>query len=241
MPSKTIILRSKHEGFAFRAYHAWPDCPAKGGLVLVQEIFGVTDHIRELCDQYAADGYDVIAPSLYDRQERGFEASYDQQGIEQAVKLRDGHDMKYSVGDVQACIDFLRDERHQTKVFITGYCYGGTFHGSPHAAAQASTPPAAITDAALSTTSSKHRSARSSCTMAAPTPRSRWIRSSALPPNTQKFPFTSTKRDMASIRTVAPTTALKAPNLHASVRSIFSRASNHEPLHCPGSRNCCIV
>ena len=126
MPSKTILLRSKHEGFAFRAYHAWPDGPAKGGLVLVQEIFGVTDHIRELCDQYAADGYDVIAPSLYDRQERGFEAAYDQAGIAQALKLRDGHDMKYSVGDVQSCIDHLRDERGQQKVFITGYCYGGT-------------------------------------------------------------------------------------------------------------------
>lgn len=126
MPSKTILLRSKHEGFAFRAYHAWPDGPSKGGLVLVQEIFGVTDHIRELCDQYAADGYDVIAPSLYDRQERGFEAEYTQDGIAQAMKLRDGHDMKFSVGDVQACIDWLRDERGQSKVFITGYCYGGT-------------------------------------------------------------------------------------------------------------------
>ncbi len=126
MPSKTILLRSKHEGFAFRAYHAWPDGPAKGGLVLVQEIFGVTDHIRELCDQYATDGYDVIAPSLYDRQERGVEAAYDQAGIAQALKLRDGHDMKYSVGDVQACIDWLRDELGREKVFITGYCYGGT-------------------------------------------------------------------------------------------------------------------
>lgn len=126
MPSKTILLRSRHDGFAFRAYHAWPDGPSKGGLVLVQEIFGVTDHIRELCDQYAADGYDVIAPSLYDRQERGFEAEYTEAGIAEAMKLRDGHDMKFSVGDVQACIDWLRDERGRQKVFITGYCYGGT-------------------------------------------------------------------------------------------------------------------
>ncbi len=126
MPSKTILLRSKHEGFVFRAYHAWPEGETKGGLVLVQEIFGVTDHIRELCDQYAADGYDVIAPSLYDRQERGFEADYTPDGIAQALKLRDGHEMKYAVGDVQACIDWLRDERGRGKVFITGYCYGGT-------------------------------------------------------------------------------------------------------------------
>lgn len=126
MPSKTILLRSKHEGFAFRAYHSWPEGPTKGALVLVQEIFGVTDHIRELCDQYAADGYDVIAPSLYDRQERGFEAEYTKEGIAEAMKLRDGHEMKFSVGDVQACIDWLRDEQGAQKVFITGYCYGGT-------------------------------------------------------------------------------------------------------------------
>lgn len=126
MPSTTTLIRSRHEGFAFRIYRAWPDGPVKGGLVLVQEIFGVTDHIRELCDQYAAEGYDVIAPSLYDRQERGFEADYSQAGIARALKLRDGHDMKYSIGDVQACIDHLRDERGREKVFITGYCYGGT-------------------------------------------------------------------------------------------------------------------
>lgn len=120
-----ILIKSKHDGFVFRAYHAEAAEPRKGGLVLVQEIFGVTDHIRELCDGYAADGYDVIAPSLYDRQERGFETDYSPDSIQKAVKLRDGHDMKYSVGDVQTCIDWLR-EKGAEKVCITGYCYGGS-------------------------------------------------------------------------------------------------------------------
>lgn len=125
MTGKMIIVRSKHDGFAFRAYHAPAVGERKGGLVLVQEIFGVTDHIRELCDGYAADGFEVIAPSLYDRQERGFEADYTEAGIAQAMKLRDGHDMALSVGDVQSCIDWLRDKA-DGPVYITGYCYGGS-------------------------------------------------------------------------------------------------------------------
>lgn len=125
MPSATIIIRSKHDGYGFRAYHARPETTPRAGLVLVQEIFGVTDHIRELCDQYAADGFDVIAPSLYDRQERGFEAAYSDEGIARAVQLRDGHAMETSIGDVQTCIDWLAD-RGNTRICITGYCYGGS-------------------------------------------------------------------------------------------------------------------
>jgi carboxymethylenebutenolidase len=125
MPGATILIRSKHDGYTFRAYHAAPEGKARAGLVLVQEIFGVTEHIRELCDGYAADGFDVIAPSLYDRQERGFEASYSPEDIQRAMKLRDGHDMAVSVGDVQTCIDWLA-ERGSTRICITGYCYGGS-------------------------------------------------------------------------------------------------------------------
>lgn len=125
MNGKMILVKSKHDGYAFRAYHTEAQGARRGGLVLVQEIFGVTDHIRELCDGYAADGFDVIAPSLYDRQERGFEAEYTPEGIAQAMKLRDGHEMKYSVGDMQTCIDWLK-EKAPGPVFTTGYCYGGT-------------------------------------------------------------------------------------------------------------------
>lgn len=121
-----ILLKSKGDGFAFRTYHAKPEGERKGGLILVQEIFGVTDHIRELCDQYAADGYEVLSPSLYDRQERGFEADYTPDGIAQAMKLRDGHDMADSIADVQSCVDWFRDKAEKEPVYITGYCYGGT-------------------------------------------------------------------------------------------------------------------
>ncbi|MCC6921234.1 MAG: dienelactone hydrolase family protein [Alphaproteobacteria bacterium] len=125
MPGETITLKSLHDGFAFSAYHATPEGKPRGGLVLVQEIFGVTDHIRELCDGYAADGFEVLAPSLYDRQQPGFETDYSQGGIARAMKLRDGHDMALSVSDVQTCIDWLA-VRGNAAVCITGYCYGGS-------------------------------------------------------------------------------------------------------------------
>ncbi len=125
MTGKTTILRSKLDGYGFRAYHATPDGERKGGLVLIQEIFGVTDHIRELCDGYAADGYEVVAPSLYDRIERGFEASYSPEDVKRAMAIGDRHDMATSIGDVQTCIDWLRD-RAGGPVYAVGYCYGGS-------------------------------------------------------------------------------------------------------------------
>ena len=74
---ETIRLTSRADGFVFEAYHVRPTDARRGGLVLIQEIFGVTDHIRELADGFAEDGYEVIAPSFYDRQQPGFQASYE--------------------------------------------------------------------------------------------------------------------------------------------------------------------
>ena len=78
---EAISLTSGQDGFVFGAYRAPTEDARRGGLVLIQEIFGVTDHIRDLADGFAADGYETIAPSLYDRQQRGFEAGYDAEGV----------------------------------------------------------------------------------------------------------------------------------------------------------------
>ena len=60
-------LKSKADGFEFEAYHVAPEDARRGGLVLIQEIFGVTPGIRELADGFAADGYVVVAPAMFDR------------------------------------------------------------------------------------------------------------------------------------------------------------------------------
>jgi carboxymethylenebutenolidase len=65
------------DGAGIDVYRTTPTGARKGGLVLIQEIFGVTEHIRELSDRYAEDGYEVLAPALYDREHPGFQAGYD--------------------------------------------------------------------------------------------------------------------------------------------------------------------
>jgi carboxymethylenebutenolidase len=112
------------DGALIDVYRAVPSGRRKGGLVLIQEIFGVTDHIRELSDEYAADGYEVLAPALFDREHPGFEAGYDGEGFARAVELaRTVHPFAVSLADAQTCIDALKAGG---PVFITGYCYGGS-------------------------------------------------------------------------------------------------------------------
>jgi carboxymethylenebutenolidase len=92
-------------------------------VVVIQEIFGVNEHIRKMCDQYAADGYVALAPALFDRVERGVEVGYDgpsmQKGVSIVSQLKPGNALK----DLQAAIDELAKVG---KVGVVGYCYGGT-------------------------------------------------------------------------------------------------------------------
>lgn len=119
-----MIRMPMSDGAEITVYHAEPEGARRGGLVLIQEIFGVTDHIRELCDEYAADGYEVLAPSLYDREHPGFEAEYTGPDFERAVELaRTLHPFDLSLKDAQTCIDALKGKG---PVYITGYCYGGS-------------------------------------------------------------------------------------------------------------------
>lgn len=119
-----MIRMKMSDGAEIGVYHAEAEGERRGGLVLIQEIFGVTEHIRELCDEYAADGYEVLAPALYDREHPGFEADYTGPDFERAVELaRKLHPFDLSLDDAQTCIDALKDKG---PVFITGYCYGGS-------------------------------------------------------------------------------------------------------------------
>lgn len=119
-----MIKMKMSDGAQIAVYHAPAQGERKGGLVLIQEIFGVTDHIRELCDEYASDGYEVLAPALFDREHPGFEAEYNGPDFDRAVELaRKIHEFDQSLSDAQICIDALKSKG---PVFITGYCYGGS-------------------------------------------------------------------------------------------------------------------
>jgi carboxymethylenebutenolidase len=71
------------DGFQLAAYRADPAGQGKprGGLVVVQEIFGVNSHIRSVCDGFAADGYVAVAPALFDRYQRDFDIGYTPEDI----------------------------------------------------------------------------------------------------------------------------------------------------------------
>ena len=118
---ETIKLISKFDGFELSAYRAVPGDARRGGLVLIQEIFGVTEHIRELCDGFAEDGYEVISPSFYDRLEPGFAAEgYGQDAVALGVRYSQETPWDQVAGDLQAAIDALKPP-----VFAMGFCWGG--------------------------------------------------------------------------------------------------------------------
>lgn len=120
----TMTKMKMSDGAEIGVYHVNPKGARRGGLVLIQEIFGVTDHIKELCDGYANEGYEVLGPALYDREAPNFQASYSPEDIQKAIKIARGdHPFDLSVKDTQVCIDALKSKG---KVFITGYCYGGS-------------------------------------------------------------------------------------------------------------------
>ena len=120
MKGEAIRVRSGFDGFELGAYHVRPSDARRGGLLLIQEIFGVTDHIRELADGFAEDGYEVIAPAFYDRLEAGFEADYSEASIQRGVQYATATPWDQVAADAQAAIDLLKPP-----VFVTGYCWGG--------------------------------------------------------------------------------------------------------------------
>jgi len=120
----TISLTAAHDGFAFAALHGQPTGPRKGGVIVIQEIFGLDRFIHEDVARWQARGYEVLAPSMYDRQQPGFVAEHDDpETFQAAVKLAMANGPDNAMGDIQACIDFLKP---RGPVFIVGYCYGGT-------------------------------------------------------------------------------------------------------------------
>jgi carboxymethylenebutenolidase len=114
-------LRSRADGFEFGAYHAAPRDARRGGLVLIQEVFGVTQGIRDLADGFAEQGYDVLAPQMFDRCQRDFQAERSDTGLARGLAFVDEVGWDRAIGDVQACIDALAGP-----VFVVGFCYGGT-------------------------------------------------------------------------------------------------------------------
>jgi len=116
----TINLKAA-DGHTLSAYVAGPMNGTKG-IVVIQEIFGVNHHMREMADRFAALGYAVVAPALFDRAEQGVELGYTPDDI---AKGRD-YRMKLTDAQVMADVDAAANHLAGKKLGIVGYCFGGT-------------------------------------------------------------------------------------------------------------------
>jgi carboxymethylenebutenolidase len=119
----TVIQLEAADGFNSDAYLAEPAGKVIGNVVVIQEIFGVNAHIREVCDDYAIEGYRALAPAIFDRAEKNVELGYDADGMTKGVEFaRKKLDMPKTLLDVQAAISYLKEKG---PVAMVGYCFGG--------------------------------------------------------------------------------------------------------------------
>jgi carboxymethylenebutenolidase len=119
----TTIALTAADGHSLAAYRAEPTGKAKAGLVVIQEIFGVNQHMRRVADGFAAAGYLCIAPALFDRTQRGVDLGYDKDAIAA------GREIRGKVTWDQVMLDCAAAERAAAaagKVGAVGYCWGGS-------------------------------------------------------------------------------------------------------------------
>ena len=158
------------DSFKLGAYRADPTGPSKGGIVLIQEIFGVNHHIRAVCDRLAGEGYAALAPAVFDRQQPNFESGYTPDEIANARKFVANPDWGAMLRDVQASIDELKKGG---PVGIMGFCMGGTISFLAACKLNGLSPRSAITAARSPRTPTRSRKFRCRCISARRTPRSR--------------------------------------------------------------------
>lgn len=113
------------DGQAIPAYVARPAGQAKGGVVVVQEIFGVNSHIRSVADGYAAQGYLAVAPAIFHRVKPGVDLGYAQEDMSAGMALKTAAEALPAPGVMQDLQAAIRHASQGGKVGIVGYCYGG--------------------------------------------------------------------------------------------------------------------
>ncbi len=117
---KMIRLRAA-DGHELDAYVAEPKGKPKGGIVVVKEIFGVTNHVKRVADQYAAEGYKAIAPAMFDRIKPGITLDY--KDIQQGIAYMQQLQWPNTLADIEAAAAAVRPTGSAA---VVGYCWGGT-------------------------------------------------------------------------------------------------------------------
>ncbi len=121
----SFINLTSADGSLIPMYVARPAGKPKGGVVVIQEIFGVNSHIRSVADGYAAAGYLVVAPSTFHRVKSGVELGYESNDVTEGLELKSAVEKLPAPGvmqDIQAAIEFVAQAG---KVGVLGFCWGG--------------------------------------------------------------------------------------------------------------------
>ena len=121
----SFVQLTSADGFHFPAYVAQPAVQSKGGVVVLQEIFGVNSHIREVADGYAAQGYFVVAPSTFHRVKPGVELGYTEPDMTEGMALKAAVEALPAPGVLADIQTAIRHAAQGGKVGIVGYCWGG--------------------------------------------------------------------------------------------------------------------
>jgi carboxymethylenebutenolidase len=115
-----FISLTTEDGHKLQAYVARPEGTPKGGIVVIQEIFGLTDHIRNMTEKFAAQGYLAVAPAMFDRIKPGTVLDYTD--FDTARESMGKLDQDQSISDIRAAAEFARSAG---KVGVIGFCWGG--------------------------------------------------------------------------------------------------------------------
>ncbi|HZC15703.1 MAG TPA: dienelactone hydrolase family protein [Caulobacteraceae bacterium] len=117
------IKSTAADGFEFAALHAEPQGgKRRGGVIVIQEIFGVDQYVRADVERWSKLGFEAMAPSMYDRDSPGLDVGHDDAGMAKAFAAMRQAKPEDALADIAACIKYLAP---RGRVFIVGYCYGG--------------------------------------------------------------------------------------------------------------------
>jgi carboxymethylenebutenolidase len=111
------------DGHVLDAYLAWPAGKPRGGIVIAQEMYGITNYLRDTCEYYSAHGYLTVAPALYDRRQRGLVLEYSNELHDLAQTIYKQWNWDHALDDLDAGKSVVIEAG---KVAIVGFCWGGT-------------------------------------------------------------------------------------------------------------------
>ncbi|MEL6927161.1 MAG: dienelactone hydrolase family protein [Cyanobacteria bacterium J06600_6] len=116
------------QGFEIDAYVATPETDGiYPGVIVIQEIFGVNEHIQSVTQRIAQAGYVAIAPAIYQRQAPGFAVGYSEEEVKEGRKYKVQTQATELLSDIQACVSYLYSQPQvkQSGVGTIGFCFGG--------------------------------------------------------------------------------------------------------------------